>query len=188
MGNQRPINAFVIVLLMSSSPGTATDCTGNACIDVYFGFEDQCYVTENTGDRRVRALRGPYTIDLPPRQRHRLQIDGRCVDGYFGSNQAWYIDGVGHGNGQQCSDGKLSPWIKDQRILSALDSNCASGYCYPGPTAGGRRETEWYCLRADLNCAWPGSEGLRYGQTKSHAGAELKCRNPGNGHRARTSD
>lgn len=184
----KSILVMAFILCGMSGLSAASDCTGNACDDVYFGYEARCFTTENLGKRTIRVIRGPYSFELGQGQKERLELDGKCVESYFGTNQAWYTSGTGTGNGQQCSDGQISPWIKDRATLSALDSQCASGYCYPGPTAGNRRETAWYCVRADLNCAWPGSEGERYRVTRNIAGASVECRNPGSGNRARFSD
>lgn len=168
----------------------ATECTGNACSDVFFGWENDCYTTENLSNRRIRVLRGPYEFLLQAKERHVLRVNNQCVDSYFGGNQAFYADGKGNANGQQCSEGKVSPWTKDEQLKLQQDAQCTSGYCYPGPTLGNVREVEWYCLRADLNCAWPGAAGYRYEQWKSWAGGSnnVKCRNPGNNNRARFSD
>ncbi|TDT74188.1 hypothetical protein BDE40_2976 [Litoreibacter halocynthiae] len=40
----------------------------------------------------------------------------------------------------------------------AKSSDCASGYCFPGPAAGTN-----FCLRADLNCAMEGVNGHYFG-------------------------
>lgn len=181
---------LVTTIFGGLSQAVADECTGNACASVFFGWENECYVTDNLSDRRIRALRGPYVIELQAKERHVLRVNGECVESYFGGNQAWHMEGNGSGNGQQCSDGKVSPWTRDIQLKSDQDSRCASGYCYPGPTAGNVREVEWYCLRADLNCAWPGASGYRYNTWKGWAGGtnNVKCQNPGNNNRARFSD
>lgn len=64
------------------------------------------------------------------------------------------------GNGESCKSKK----------------ECFSGYCYPGPDDSGN-----YCLAASLNCAAPGENGRRYGQSIAYGGKSYVCYNPGNG-------
>lgn len=92
-------------------------------------------------------------------------------------------------NGGRCSEGQVAVGERSRELLEEMDSRCQSNYCYPGPTAGGATKTEWYCLNAKMNCAWPGTQGERYGTWKSYAGGtnNVKCRDPGRG-RARFSD
>jgi len=62
-------------------------------------------------------------------------------------------------------------------------SDCYSNYCMPGPSpkpiarnpAGGGT---WYCTAADMNCALPGTDGAKYGETINVAGSTLRCMNP----------
>lgn len=60
---------------------------------------------------------------------------------------------------------------------SKCDSNsaCLSNYCYPGP------DEKKYCLREDLNCAFPGDSGARYGDVREFEGKSFQCYNPGGG-------
>ena len=55
-------------------------------------------------------------------------------------------------------------------------SDCVSNYCYPGPQAGTK-----FCLRQDLNCAFPGSSGVRYGEVRVLGNKSYECHNPGGG-------
>lgn len=63
------------------------------------------------------------------------------------------------------------------------NAQCASGHCYPGPGLGERQ----YCLAADMNCAWPGEAGYKFGTKKRHPddGRWVVCMRPGSGSRAR---
>jgi len=56
---------------------------------------------------------------------------------------------------------------------------CQSCYCYPGPEEGN------FCLAASLNCAFPGSNGVRYGSIVSLDEKTFKCINPRDGGKAR---
>lgn len=62
-------------------------------------------------------------------------------------------------------------------------AECASGYCQPGPSPNPiatkpSRGGEWYCVAAHLNCAFPKSDGYKYGDTMMVQGSTLTCMNP----------
>lgn len=56
------------------------------------------------------------------------------------------------------------------------NSDCLSNYCYPGPEPGTN-----FCLRKDLNCAFPNSNGARYGDVLVLGDRQYQCHNPGGG-------
>lgn len=64
----------------------------------------------------------------------------------------------GQGNGESCSS----------------NSECSSGYCYPGPGDSGN-----FCLHKDLNCAWPGGNGERYRSVHNYNGKCYTCTSEG---------
>ena len=96
-------------------------------------------------------------------------------------------------NGQQCSDRQEKVGGIPLELLEEMNSRCQSNQCYPGPTVGRSKKTEWYCVSAgkNMNCAFPGSNGERYGTKKVYGGVTVICRRP-NGNRpgnpARFSD
>lgn len=60
-------------------------------------------------------------------------------------------------------------------------TNCASGYCMPGPdvNVGGSKFN--YCTAKSKNCAFPGSDGRMYGHPEIIGSDLLTCANPGGG-------
>jgi hypothetical protein len=42
--------------------------------------------------------------------------------------------------------------------VCSIESDCSSGYCYPGPNG------QNYCINRDYNCAWPGTRGAVWGE------------------------
>lgn len=99
----------------------------------------------------------------PWRQSHHIEAQWRGVwDGFSGTiyNRRTNLD-----NGEECISNK----------------ECASNTCYPGPGSGERQ----YCMARDLNCAWPGTNGYRYGEEMDYNGRRVVCMNPGSGSRAR---
>ena len=62
-------------------------------------------------------------------------------------------------------------------------SDCRSNYCLPGPSPKPIAKNSadgglWYCTAADMNCAFPGTDGAKYGATISVDGSTLRCMNP----------
>lgn len=82
----------------------------------------------------------------------------------------------------------VSDTLKPVGELCTESSQCASGYCMPGPAPEaalsnlpGKAGGEWYCTAADHNCAWPGKAGGMYGETAEKDGELLLCQDPGQG-------
>lgn len=72
--------------------------------------------------------------------------------------------------------------VANGRLCSA-DAECKTGYCYPGPGDGSVR----YCMAKAMNCALPGTDGVRCGFFAVIGGKVMICRRPG-GSRARITD
>lgn len=96
----------------------------------------------------------------------------RCMDPGSGSRSRFaYYAGEpgpivgGRNNGESCQQ----------------DKDCRSSYCYPGPGYG----TDNYCIAAEKNCAWPGTNGYMYGTTATWEGFPVRCMDPGSGSIAR---
>ena len=74
-----------------SAYAAAPPCSGNACNDVVFSFQNGCYVIKNHGTRRVKITMGPFSFTLQREESHTLiGLDGRCATAYVGSNSANY--------------------------------------------------------------------------------------------------
>lgn len=86
-----PTLLFSSVLLLSSNHAVAA-CTGDACGDIDFGFENGCYKTTNNGQRKVKVELGIYGFELRPNQTHILRLNSNCPQVYMGGEKAYYID------------------------------------------------------------------------------------------------
>jgi hypothetical protein len=61
------------------------------------------------------------------------------------------------------------------------NDNCASKTCYPSPGNG-----DWgICAAKTKNCAWPGTDGGMFKETRTWRGRKVECMNPGSGSTAR---
>lgn len=58
--------------------------------------------------------------------------------------------------------------------VCSTNTDCFSGHCYPGPG----NNNEKYCLHARKNCAFPGNEGVMYGDVRGFDGSNWECYNP----------
>src|SRR5262245_53975503 len=58
----------------------------------------------------------------------------------------------------------------------ASSSDCASGYCFPGPPRRACEPPTRYCLAASMNCAQPGTEGVQFGSTYDYEGRNYECK------------
>lgn len=89
----RALPAFLVssALLIVSNQALAA-CTGDACDDIDFGFENGCYKTTNNGQRKVKVELGIYGFELKPRQTDILRLNGNCPQVYAGGEKAYYID------------------------------------------------------------------------------------------------
>ena len=81
-------------------------------------------------------------------------------------------------NGLQCAE--MPGNIIDPELIVDSKNKCQSNYCYPGPGERGMT-TEWYCIDQSMNCSWQGTDGFRYGQTKSLGKQSFTCVNPRDG-------
>ena len=68
-----------------------------------------------------------------------------------------------------------SPRLNGQKCESKKD--CYSGYCYPGPDITKSN----FCLAAQVNCAFPGADGYRYGDIVPIQGDKFQCYRPSSG-------
>lgn len=80
-------------------------------------------------------------------------------------------------NGAQCARLPSTARGKD---VDAGRSLCQSNYCMPGPSER-RFVTEWYCIAKDMNCAWPGTAGEKYGHNRYYGDRNMVCSNPKDG-------
>lgn len=67
-------------------------CSGNACGDIRFGYDDDCYKTTNLGKRKVKVWLGVFGFELLPNQTKSLVLNGKCVQVYAGGEKADYLD------------------------------------------------------------------------------------------------
>jgi hypothetical protein len=114
---------------------------------------------------RANAARTTYQACLDNKKR----LETRCST--LKAVQARTGVSITKANGAQCKN----------------STDCASGYCMPGPAGQPARATvpssgeQWYCTAAKANCAIPDKSGGMYRQTLVHDGQALICQNPGKG-------
>lgn len=68
----------------------ALACSGNACDDIVFAFEQNCFKATNHGTRRVKVTMGPYSRIVQRGETWWLQINGVCPRSYVGGDKAVY--------------------------------------------------------------------------------------------------
>lgn len=93
--NKMRLNTFmrigIIVVLLSSTPANAMGCSGTACKDVVFSFDNGCYAVTNLGTKRVKVTIDISSFTLERGERHALVgPDNHCVTAFQGIPTANY--------------------------------------------------------------------------------------------------
>jgi len=72
----------------------------------------------------------------------------------------------------ECRTGGTLARLRASSNGMSCESNveCQSNYCYPGPDAESR-----VCIDANMNCAFPGVNGFKYGQCAKFKGTLYRC-------------
>lgn len=88
------VSALVSVLLILCPWPTsyAFQCSGNACKDIRFSFENGCYITRNIGTQKVKVTQGPASRTLGAGESFTLRglgVEG-CITTYPGTETANY--------------------------------------------------------------------------------------------------
>lgn len=83
---------YLSILALACPTVAWSACSGEACDDVNFSFENGCYVARNTGTRKIKVERGPYGVQLGPGATDVLRINGNCPQNYMGGEKAVYLD------------------------------------------------------------------------------------------------
>lgn len=66
--------------------------------------------------------------------------------------------------GKMC--GEAPAGLTDTAKIAAMDAQCASKTCAPGPTVKSDAAGAWYCIAEKKNCAWPDGDGYVDGDLK----------------------
>ncbi len=64
------------------------ECSGNACNDVVFSFNNGCYVVKNLGTRRVKITMGRFSFTLQRGESKTPAFGTHCLKSFFGGATA----------------------------------------------------------------------------------------------------
>lgn len=83
-----------LVLSLASISVYAAKCSGNACGEVSFYYENGCHYAQNHSGRKVNAQMGAIKFELRPGQTHTLTnpFGGGCLRAFAGGTKANYAD------------------------------------------------------------------------------------------------